>query len=297
MSLTLRIRLRLCLSVCVRPFLYLTLSFFLSRLLYLSLSLSLSKTAEEMQDVIDRLVTWSKDWGMEFNVKKCCMLHFGHGNLKYKYTMNGEILESQSNQRDLGVSITDNCLPGNQCAQAAKKANQILGQIHRSFSCKTKDIMTQVYKVFVRPHLEHAVTSWSPWHRKDVDKLETIQRRATRRMSDVHGSYPERLQQLNLTTLEERRKRGDAIEVFKYLRGFLDVNKETLFTLNNVNQPKTRQQHSFMPLSVPRANLDMRKNFFSVRGAKLWNSLPSYIRESKTVNQFKNRYDALITNT
>ena len=256
-----------------------------------------TKTAEEMQDIIDRLVTWSKDWGMEFNVKKCCMLHFGHRNPKHKYTMNGEILESQSNQRDLGVSITDNCLPGNQCAQAAKKANQILGQIHRSFSCKTKDIMTQVYKVFVRPHLEHAVTSWSPWHRKDVDKLETIQRRATRRMSDVQGSYPERLQQLNLTTLEERRKRGDAIEVFKYLRGFLDVNKETLFTLNNVNQPKTRQQHSFMPLSVPRANLDMRKNFFSVRGAKLWNSLPSYIRESKTVNQFKNRYDALmITN-
>ena len=141
------------------------------------------------------------------------------------------------------------------------------------------------------------MTSWSPWHRKDIDKLEMIQRRATRRMSDVHGSYPERLQQLNLTTLEERRKRGDAIEVFKYLRGFLDVNKETLFTLNNVNQPKTRQQHSFMPLSVPRANLDMRKNFFSVRGAKLWNSLPSNIRESKTVNQFKNRYDALmITN-
>ena len=61
-----------------------------------------------------------------------------------------------------------------------------------------------------------------------MDILERIQRRATRRMSDVHGTYSERLEQLELTTLQERRARGNAIEVFKYLRGFLDVDKKTL---------------------------------------------------------------------
>ena len=147
--------------------------------------------------------------------------------------MNGEILNSQTSQRDLGIVINDNCLPANQCLSAAKKGNQVLGQINRSFSCKKKDIMQQIYKVFVRPHLEYAVTAWSPWHRKDIEILEKIQRRATRPMSDVHGTYPERLDQLGLTTLEERRARGDAIEVFKYLRGFLDVDKETLFQSND----------------------------------------------------------------
>ena len=77
--------------------------------------------------------------------------------------------------------------------------------------------MLQIYKVFVRPHLEYAITAWAPWQRKDIETLERIQHRATRRMSNVRGSYDERLQQLELTTLEERRLRGDAIEVFKYL--------------------------------------------------------------------------------
>ena len=221
--------------------------------------------------MIKNLETWCKTWGMIFNVKKCCILHFGKHNAKHSYTLNGQILDSVSNQRDLGVKISDNCLPGEQCAQAAKKANQVLGQINRSFSCKTKDVMAQIYKVFVRPHLEYAVTAWSPWLRKDIETLEKIQHRATRRMSDVQGTYPERLQLLGLTTLEDRRVRGDAIEVFKYLRGFLDVNKETLFTSNVPEEPKTRHQNSFMPLIVPRANLDLRQNFFSVRGAKLWN--------------------------
>ena len=152
--------------------------------------------------------------------------------------------------------------------------------------------MLPIYKVFVRPHLEYAVTSWSPWQRKDVDVLEKVQHRATRRMSDVRGTYPERLKQLELTTLEDRRSRGDAIEVFKYLRGFLDVDKETLFKVNHLPQPKTRHQNSFMPLRVPRANLDLRKNFFTVRGARQWNSLPSDVRQSTSVNRFKNAYDA-----
>ena len=229
---------------------------------------------------------------MVFNAKKCSILHLGHHNKKHNYTINGQIIESPSVQRDLGVSITDNCLPGSQCAKAAKTANQVLGRINRSFSCKTKDIMLQIYKVFVRPHLEYAVTAWCPWNKKDIDVLERVQHRATRRMSDIHGSYPYRLQQLDLTTLEARRSRGDAIEVFKYLRGFLDVDKDTLFKLNESSQPKTRLQHSFMPLHIPHARLDLRKNFFTVRGAKLWNSLPSSVRESNTVNKFKNSYDA-----
>ena len=211
--------------------------------------------------------------------------------------MNGKVLQTLTNQRDLGVLVSDNCLPGDQCALAAKKANQVLGQIHRSFSCKTKDVMLQIFKVFVRPHLEYAVAAWSPWHKKDIEVLERIQHRATRHMSNVQGSYPERLQQLGLTTLEERRIRGDAIEVYKYLRGFLDVNKNDLFTINKTFHPKTRHQKSFMPLVIPRAKLDLRKNFFTVRGAKLWNSLPSDVRESNTVNRFKNIYDAYMTRT
>ena len=230
---------------------------------------------------------------MQFNVKKCGILHFGYSNKKFEYKLNGQTLQTLTNQRDLGVLVSDDCLPGNQCALAAKKANQVLGQIHRSFSCKTKDVMLQIFKVFVRPHLEYAVTAWSPWHKKDIEVLERIQHRATRRMSDVRGSYPERLQVLGLTTLEERRKRGDAIEVFKYLRGFLDVNKESLFTTISTSHPKTRHQQSFMPLSVPRTRLDLRKN----RGAKLWIDLPLKVRESNTVNRFKNNYDAYMIRT
>ena len=113
-------------------------------------------------------------------------------------------------------------------------------------------------------------------------------------MSDVHGAYDERLHQLNLTTLEERRIRGDAIEMFKYMHGLWNIERDSLFTLRDSNRPATRQQQTYMPLEIPRAKLNLRNNFFSLRGARLWNSLPSNVRESGTVNTFKNNYDKYV---
>ena len=40
-----------------------------------------------------------------------------------------------------------------------------------------------------------------------------------------------------------------------------------------------------------RANLDVRKNFFSLRVVNKWNKLPEVVKEQRNVNGFKNHYD------
>ena len=63
-----------------------------------------------------------------------------------------------------------------------------------------------------------------------LDKLERVQRRKTRLISEIRQlSYEERLQQCRLTTLETRRIRGDQIEVFKVMQGYEDLNKDMFF--------------------------------------------------------------------
>ena len=72
--------------------------------------------------------------------------------------------------------------------------------------------MIPLYKTFVRPRMEFAVAAWAPWTEKDAAVMERVQRRALRMTSD---SYEEKLAEAGLTTLSERRRRGDMIEVFK----------------------------------------------------------------------------------
>ena len=88
----------------------------------------------------------------------------------------------------------------------------MLGMIRRSFKSMDEKMMLQLYKSVVRPHVEFAISSWSPHYKKDIEAIEKIQHRFTRllpRMKQL--SYEDRLIKLNLTTLERRRERGDII--------------------------------------------------------------------------------------
>ena len=43
----------------------------------------------KMQKDIDKLLQWAETWQMEFNAKKCKMMHLGRNNVRYTYCMGG----------------------------------------------------------------------------------------------------------------------------------------------------------------------------------------------------------------
>ena len=102
-----------------------------------------------------------------------------------------------------------------QCEKAAAKASSVLGLINRHFKDLDIDSFRILYKSFVRPDLEYCVQVWSPYLRKDIEILEKVQRRATRLVTGMRKTgYEERLRVIGLQTLEQRRIRGDMLEVY-----------------------------------------------------------------------------------
>ena len=67
-----------------------------------------------------------------------------------------------------------------QCGIAASKGNKMLGLIRRTIMYKEKQLTVPLYKGIIRPHLEYCIQAWRPYRKKDIDKLERIQRRATK---------------------------------------------------------------------------------------------------------------------
>ena len=109
---------------------------------------------------------------------------------------------------------------------------QILGLIRRTITYKEKELIVPLYKAIVRPHLEFCIQAWRLYRKKDIDKLDRIQRRATKMIPELRDlNYKNRLLQCGLTTLETRRLRGDQIEVFKIVNGYEDVDRNMFFKL------------------------------------------------------------------
>ena len=97
-----------------------------------------------------------------------------------------------------------------QCGIVASKGKSNSKVIGRTITYKEKQLIVPLCKAIVRPHLEYCIQPWSPYRKKDIDKLERIQRRATKIIPELRDlCYESRLLQCGLTTLETRRLRGD----------------------------------------------------------------------------------------
>ena len=250
---------------------------------------------EELQSTIDRLVAWSTEWQMLFNGSKCHILHLGARNAEYKYTMGGTALEGVEYEKDVGVLVHKSLKPSMQCAKAAARANGILGQLSRAVTYRDRDTFLKLYKVYVRPHLEYAVVSWCPWTVGDKEVLERVQRRALRMVSNLRGrTYEARLEEVGMTSLEDRRVRGDMITTYRILTGKDKVDPGLFFDLvADGAGPRTRRATGVLTLrsTSDRLDQDTRRYSFSQRVVNTWNSLPDNLRGVGTVPAFKIGYD------
>ena len=107
-----------------------------------------------MQKDLERVTEWAHRWQMQFNIEKCKVADFGRGNLGFTYSMEGQCLEDVDYEKHLGVVVSKDLKVVRQCQESYSKANRMLGLISRKIKCKNQEVLMNLYKSMVRPHLE-----------------------------------------------------------------------------------------------------------------------------------------------
>ena len=129
-------------------------------------------------------------------------------------------LQSSLAEKDLGVLVDTKLTMSKRYAlyQKKKKSQQYLGCTRRSAASRWREVSLPFCSALVRLHLERWVQFWAPQHKRDMDILERVQNRATEMMKGLqHLSCEERLRELGLFSLQQRRLGEDLINVHKYL--------------------------------------------------------------------------------
>ena len=141
------------------------------------------------------------------------------------------------------------------------------------------------YKSMVRPIVEYACPVWNPHQQYLSDKLERVQRNASRWILGSSIDYSERLEYLGWPTLNSRREFLSLVQLFKFINGFSRVDLCNYLTFSN---SRTRSTNN-VKIWTPYARTNILKNSFWYKYIKIWNDLPNDIISSSSASKLKKR--------
>ena len=274
--------------------------------------------AHLLQEDILRLQHWAQKWQMTFHIKKCKLLRISKRTktlIKFQYLMhtpsspltvqppeqtqsaaetilnagphslNFTALEEIKSDKYLGI-ILDNKLSFNQHTDGiVKKTSTLLNLCRRNLYMCDQHTKELAYKAIVRPHLDYASTAWNPHTSRNIDKIESIQRRAARFIlryydygTDSHLSY-KITHTLKWIPLQHRRTIYDLVTFYK-IRG----------KHSNISSPvkvKKSPRKVDKYLHIQALHSEAHKYHFFNRTVRTWNIIPTQAMTTSNINTFK----------
>jgi hypothetical protein len=240
-----------------------------------------------LQGKLNELYDWCNKWQLTISYKKCNVMFVGNSTYNVTFNINANVLDAVDKVKDLGVIVDAKLTFSDHINQLVKRAFIRSNLICKCFISRNVDNLLQAFLVYVRPILEYASCVWSPHYIGDIQKIESVQRRFTKRLPGYDTlDYKSRLTKLGIESLEMRRLRQDLIFTYKIVFGLVNQTADNFFTLSSAVQNVSTRGHIYK-LFPSHSRIDVRKFFFANRVLRPWNSLPAEDKHFRNLTAFK----------
>lgn len=240
----------------------------------------------ELQNDIDKVVRWSHENKLQFNLSKCSVMSCTRAlsPLHHEYNVDGHTAPRVECVKDLGLTVTSNLLFRNHIIETCKKAFRNLGFILRQTkSFYSTAAVRALYNALVRSRLESGAIIWNPHEAKYIEMVEKIQNKFCRYLYwKEYGVYPYYplmypslfvLGMVGYDKLKVRRNLALATYVFKVLRGRIH-NPGVLGSLGLLVPPlRLRQGPRVRALAEPLARTNLLANAPLITAIKIINKI------------------------
>ena len=251
-----------------------------------------------MQEDLNKIYKWAEENVMKFNEKKFEQMTCGETKeidcVCYK-TATGTEIERKDKVKDLGV-VTSSDLQFKEHIDSVVLACKIKqGNILRSFSTRKENEMMKLFKLNIRSKAEYCSIVWSPTQRKEINKIERIQKSFTKFIEGMEDkNYHEHLKCLKLFSLERRRERYMILNTWQQIEGL----RENLMGFE-INE---RSRHRTIKSTRVKWNKNSKKASIifdspALKMMRIFNAIPGELRDTTGIklDTFKRKLDSWLS--
>jgi len=262
---------------------------------------NLKEAEKQLQQCIDAVEYWYTENKLKVNARKTEVMIFGTPQKIAKINVEnfcikfGAIkLKVVKEFKYLGIHLDQGLTWNKHCSNILSNAGLKLHLMRRLNKILPKKIMIQVYKTYMMPILEYAATVWGYTSTENINLLQKIIHLSARIICNnydfINSRGADLVKELGWNNFEDRRDFLLAVLMYKchegsapdYLLDKLDLHSEI-----NIRQSRHTDETTY---NIPRTRLNKTEAAYFVQGPRIWNKLPSRIREAETLEQFKQLY-------
>lgn len=244
-----------------------------------------------LQSDVSAIVAWIDSSLLSLQPAKCCQMLISRKKNSLPppcILVGGTPLTVVSSVRYLGLQFHSDLSWSPHVANLCIKARKLIGLLYRRFG-KHADSVTllQLYKSFIRPHLEYCSIVWDPHLLGDIESLEKVQRFALRVCLKNWSCDRDHLYtQSGIPVLVERRSRARLCHLYKIINHLTSYPESPLEP--RIIYYNNRSSHSLQFRNIFARTSQFQSSFFPGT-IPLWNSLPHNTVSSPTLPTFISR--------
>ena len=233
-------------------------------------------------------IEWFKDNYMKLNEDKCHLILSGFKYQQHYVTLLGTKLCESKSEKLLGINIDNALRFDNHVLELCQKAGRKLSALNRISKYLSLSKKKLLFKSFITSQFSYCPLVWM-FHGKCLNKkINNLHERALRIVyNDDKSTFSELLNIDRSVSIHHRNIRLLALEVYKFTKGFSPPVVNEIFEKRNYVGPSLRSQSN---LKLPKINSESKgKSSMRYLGTLIWNIVPSHIKNSQSINEFKNR--------
>ena len=260
-----------------------------------------ARSGNELQTKMNLVLNAASSWfcsnKLIVNATKSCYMTVGTHQAISKLDdlniiLNGQSLIRSTKAKILGVYLDENLNFHDHVVYLTAKISPKIGMLHRLRQTFSSPVLNVIYLTSIQSLLDYCLTVFGPSSKTITDHVQRLQNRCARAVTgnfSITASISQMIESLGWMSVNQRLIYFTACLVYKCLNQQAPIYLTNRFQYMNQYHNINTRSASNKDLAIIKANTSYFQHSLTYYGAKTWNQIPIFVRNSESRSVFKQR--------